>query len=107
MFCRMRSSNWLREVSSNSGVLPDLIHLRNFRPDHNARLVTKAVKIIAVLVVRATNHRAAHFLDKRDLLVQIRLGNRPALVETVLMLVHAVQMIRLAVQKKSFVGVNR
>ena len=69
----------------------DFVDLRNFRPDQNARLVAQAVKIIAVLVMRAADDRRAEFLDERDVLVQVRLGNRPALVPAVLMPVHAVQ----------------
>ena len=79
MFCRMRSSNWLREVSSNCRRV-DFVHLWNFRPDQNPGLVAQAVKIIAVLIMRATDDRAADFLDERNVLVQVRLGNRPALV---------------------------
>ena len=85
----------------------DFVHLRQFRPDENARPVAQAVKIIAVLVVRAADDGAAHFLDELDVLVHVRLGNRPALVEAVLVPVHAVQMIRPAVKEKSLVRVHR
>src|ERR1039457_2542147 len=84
-----------------SEIVADGVDLGNFRPDQNPGLVAQAVKIIAVLVVGAPDDRAAHFLDERNVLVQISLRNRPALVPSVLMLGHAVQMMRLAVQEKS------
>src|ERR1035438_2839560 len=59
----------------------NFIHLRQFRPDENARPVAQAVKIIAVLIVRAADDGAAHLLDELDVLVHVRLGNRPALVD--------------------------
>ena len=57
--------------------------------------------------MRAPDDRRADFLDERNVLVQVRVRNRPALIEAVLVFVHAVQMIRLAVQEKSLVWVNR
>ena len=56
--------------------------------------------------MRAADDGGADFLEERNVFVEVRLGNRPAFVEAVLMLVHAVQMIRLAVQEKSLVRVN-
>src|ERR1017187_6677168 len=88
------------------GIVADAVDLGDFRPDQNPGLVAQAVEIITVLVMRTADDRAAHFLDERNVLVQIRFGNRPALVPSVLMLVHAMQMIRLAVQEKSLVRVN-
>ena len=85
----------------------DFVHLRNFRPDQDAGLVAQAVEIIAVLVMRAADARRADFLDERNVLVQVRVRNRPALVVAILVFVHAMQGIRLAVQEKSLVRVNR
>src|ERR1039457_5275716 len=88
-------------------IVADGVDLGNFRPDQDSGLVAQAVKIITVLVMRAPDDRRAYFLDERNVLIQIRIRNRPALVEAVLMFVHTVQMIRLAVQEKSLVRVNR
>ena len=82
MFCRMRSSNWLRDVSSNSGVLRISLTCGISAQTRMPGLVAQAVKIIAVLVMRAADDRRADFLDERNVLVHIRLGNRPALVRS-------------------------
>ena len=88
------------------GSRDDFVDLRDFRPHEYARPVAQAVKIIAVLVMAAADNRRADFQDQVDVLPQVRLGNRPALYWPVLMLVDAVQMIRLAVQEKSEFGIH-
>ena len=59
-----------------------------------------------MLIMRAAHHRRANLLDERNVFRQIRIRHRPALVLPVLMFAHAVEMIRLAVQKKAQLRVH-
>ena len=84
----------------------DLVHLRKLCPNKDASRIAHAVEIVAMLVVCAANNRASDFLQERDVFLHIGLGNRPAFVRPILVTVDAVQMIRLSVQKESFLRID-
>ena len=78
----------------------------DLRPQGKAGVVAQVIEILVMLIVGQTDGVGADLLDEGDILLVVRLGERPALVLTVLMAGNAVQRHILAVEPEAGVGVH-
>ena len=77
-----------------------------FRPHRHAASIAKVVEKLVVLVMTQPHRVHAHLAHDGKVLAHIGLGNRPTLVQPVLMPVNAMQRHMLAVQEKSCVRLH-
>ena len=59
-----------------------------------------------MLIVRQTNGRCTDFADQRHVLINIRIADHPALVTSILMLIHAMEIQIVSVQEKAVIGIQ-
>lgn len=88
------------------GCVIDLVDQSKFSPDHQAVLVAEVIEIIRVLIVSEADRIGPHFQNEGHVLIMLCLADGPSHIQSILVAVDAVERIRMAIKKKSALGID-
>ena len=92
------------------GILATIRHMLrdigNFRPNHQAGLITQIIEILIVLIVSQTDSSSAYLADQRNVLCMVFFAQRVTLFPAILVTGNATQGVLLAIENEALIGIN-